>query len=323
MSSDSESEYMDLTVLISTWNSCERLSITLDAFSQCVIPDGLEWQLVIVNNNCNDDTDTIVARYAQKLPITYVKEPRPGLSIARNTGLQAATGKLIIFTDDDVKPSREWIKVYWDAYCECPSGYFWGGPVESEFETQAPEPALLRLAPYSVRGLDWGPKSMTLPPKQYFISANWAAPLEVIRESGGFDPLLGLNPDAKKLITGEESDLMGRLSGKGLTGVYLPGARIRHFVPQEKCTLEHIVRRCEAGALENLDKYRYRLDSVVWLSIPVGIYVHALYYCMRYVAKRLLLKSGSDEYIKLRIALTVAAAQWRNLRTAPTVLKDN
>jgi glucosyl-dolichyl phosphate glucuronosyltransferase len=116
---------MDLTVLISTWNSCDRLSITLDTFALCSIPEGLQWQLVIVNNNCTDNTDAVVARYAKKLPITYVKEPRPGLSIARNTGLQAATGKLIIFTDDDVKPSRDWIKLYWDAYRECPQGCFW------------------------------------------------------------------------------------------------------------------------------------------------------------------------------------------------------
>jgi hypothetical protein len=193
---------------------------------------------------------------------------------------------------------------------------FWGGPVESEFEAKAPDEELLRVAPYSVKGLDWGPKGMTLPAKQYFISANWAAPLEVIQESGGFDPHRGLNPSSKQLITGEESDLMDRLRSKGHTGVYLPGARIRHFVPKEKCTLEHIVRRCEAGALENLDKYRYRLDTMVWQTIPVGIYVHAMYYFMRYIAKRLLLKSGSDEYIKMRIALTVAKAQMQQIRAA-------
>jgi glucosyl-dolichyl phosphate glucuronosyltransferase len=298
---------MDLTVLFSTWND-PRLPTTLEAFTQCVIPEGLKWQLVIVNNNCTDNTDEIVARYMKVLPITYVKEPQPGLSKARNAGLKAAAGKLIIFTDSDVRPSREWIRVFWEAFSKNPSGEFWGGPIESEFEGKKPDQELMRLAPYSVRGLDFGPKSIPLADDQYFISANWAAPLQSIRDAGGFDISKGLNPQSKKLITGEESDLMDRLRGRGLTGVYLPGARLQHFVPKEKCTLEHIVARCEAGALENYDKYRFRLMSTVWFNKPVGMYVHVTYHLVRFAAKRLTLRTGSDEYIKLRIAMTVAKA---------------
>jgi glycosyltransferase involved in cell wall biosynthesis len=311
---------MDLTVLISTWNSAKRLGITLDAFKNCEIPAGLQWHLVIVNNNCTDNTDEVVARYDKVLPITYVKEPQPGLSQARNTGLQAATGKLIIFTDDDVKPCREWIKIYWDAYRKDPNGKFWGGPIESEFEGEKPDEELLRLAPYSVRGLDYGPAEWQLPEKQYFISANWAAPLAMIREVGGFDVRRGLNPESKRLITGEESDLMDRLRAKGLTGLYLPGARLQHFVPKEKCTLGHIVARCEAGALEHYDKYRFRLMSTVWFNKPVGIYLHAVYHFLRFVAKRLTFRRGSDDYIKFRIALTVAKAFEQKFKGQPLII---
>jgi glucosyl-dolichyl phosphate glucuronosyltransferase len=311
---------MDLTVLISTWNGAERLAVTLNTFTKCVIPGGLQWQIVLVNNNCTDNTDEVVARYAKVLPITYVDEPRPGLSQARNTGLNAASGKLIIFTDDDVKPCREWIKVYWDAYVADPSVKFWGGPVESEYEGSKPDADLLRLAPYSVRGLDWGPKAQVLPEKQYFISANWAAPLQMIKEVGAFDVRRGLNPDSKLLITGEESDLMDRLKAHGLSGHYLPGARLQHYVPREKCTLEHIVARCEAGALENYNKYQFRLMSVVWFNKPVGLYVHVAYHLMRYWAKRLTFKKGSDEYIKLRIVWTVTKAFEQKFKGKPILI---
>jgi len=311
---------MDVTVLISTWNDAARLAITLDAFAQCEVPPGLQWQLVIVNNNCTDNTDDVVHSYLKKLPITYVKEPRPGLSQARNTGLKAATGRLIIFTDDDVKPCREWISLYWAAYQKNRIGHFWGGPIESEFEGEMPDEELLRLAPYSVRGLDYGPKEHPLSEKNYFISANWAAPLEAVREVGAFDVSRGLNPQSKRLVTGEESDLMDRLRTRGLTGLYLPRARLKHWVPKEKCTLSHIVKRCEAGALENYDKYRFRLMSVVWFNKPVGIYIHAFYYLLRFVAKRLTFKKGSDDFIKMRIAITVARAFEQKFKGQPLVI---
>jgi glycosyltransferase involved in cell wall biosynthesis len=300
---------MDISVMLSTWNNAQCLAITLQVFRQCVVPPNVQWELIVVNNNCTDQTDDVIKTFADLLPIKYVKEPRPGLSQARNTGLKAASGKLIIFTDDDVKPYPDWIKVYWEAYVKSPQGQFWGGPVESDYEGgKKPDDDLLGLAPFSVRGLDFGPVERPLPNEQYFISANWAAPLPLIREMGGFDINRGLNPLSKKLVTGEESDLMDRLRAVGMQGLYLPGARLKHFVPKEKCTLEHILARCEAGALENFDKYNYRLKSVVVFNKPVGMYIHVAYLYFKYVVKRLIGKKFGDAYIKFRIALTISRA---------------
>jgi glycosyltransferase involved in cell wall biosynthesis len=296
---------MDISVLISTWNNSRRLNVTLDTIKDCVIPEGARWELVIINNNCTDNTDEIVAPYLNILPIVYLKEPVQGVSRAKNTGLSAASGKLIIFTDDDVKVCREWIKIYWKAFNEDSLKHFWGGPVESEFEGGRPEEDMLVMAPCSVRGLNLGVHRRGISDKEYFIGANWAAPLSVIKEIGGFDVNKGQNPFLLKVITGEESSLMDALRSRGFSGLYLPDAWIKHFVPREKCTLEHILARCEAGARESYDKYDFRFKSWVWRNKPVGLYAHGLVNFLRYLLSRYIFRKGIAAYIKWRIVTIV------------------
>jgi len=236
---------INLSIIICTWNNCRRLEITLNAIMQCRIPAGVRWELVIVNNNCTDDTDSVIHFFQKKLPLLYVHEPIQGLSRARNAGIFSASGDLVVFTDDDVKPCIGWIEAYWSAYKRFPEGNFWGGPVESEFETREAgiDGDLLSLAPASVKGIEWGNQPRRLASGETFIAANWACPRKVLVSTKGFNTALGLDPSSGKVRTGEESDIMNRLKQAGLTAFYLPSAKILHFVPKKKMTLQHIAER--------------------------------------------------------------------------------
>ena len=237
---------LDLSVILCTWNNSQRLAITLEALSRCVIPDGVAWEVVVVNNNCTDDTDDIVARFTRTVPIAYVREPRQGLSQARNAGLAAARGRLVVFTDDDVKPSPGWLVAYWGAFQAMPDGCYFGGPIESEFEGRRPDEELLRSAMPSVKGIDWGPEPRPLVDGEGFVSANWACAVETLRAAGGFDVRLGLDPSQGYMRASEEADLMRRLRSEGMRPWYVPEARLSHFVPASKSTLRHIGDRVEA-----------------------------------------------------------------------------
>ena len=182
---------MDLSVVLCTWNNAQRLRITLDAIAQCEVPDNLNWELVVVNNNCTDDTDVVVSRFESRLPILYVNEPRQGLSHARNAGLAAASGQWILFTDDDVRPYAQWINAHVEAHKRWPENYYFGGPVESEYEGAPPEPEILVHAPPSVHGFDKGQELIVGKPDITFLSANWSAPRSKILSAGGFDGRIG------------------------------------------------------------------------------------------------------------------------------------
>lgn len=292
-----------ISLIICTWNNSARLANTLDAVAKCRIPGRLNWELVLVNNNCTDDTPMLARQFAAKLSLVYVQEPIQGLSRARNAGLAAARGELVVFGDDDITPCQDWIGEYWQAYERMPQGFFFGGPVESEFETEPPAPELLALAPPSVRGLDWGRDERILGEDEGLLAANWACPIDILRRIGGFDSSIGLGAGSVRVSVGEESDLQTRLRGQGWQAYYLPRASVGHFVPASKCTLRHIADRKEAGAFHAIVSNgqpppgKWLFGTPRWLWRDLGE-------CwMKWVARRLLFGRAYREYVHYRALL--------------------
>jgi len=237
---------MHISVVIPTYNNSFILSKTLEYFCNLQTEGNIEWEIIIVGNNCNDNTEEIVSSYKEKLPVKFVTEKRQGTSIAKNTGITNSSGTLIIFTDDDCHPSLNWLKIYWDVFCANSGNLFLGGPVISVFELSPPIDELLPYAPPSVVGLHYGNNQKIISNAQYFIGANWACPRQALDEVGCFDVDMGLVATEKTIKTGEETDLMDRLKANGYNGLYIPEAIVHHFVPTNKTTLKHIASRREA-----------------------------------------------------------------------------
>lgn len=269
---------MDLSIIISTWNNADRLAKTLANLTSCTIPGGLEWEIVLVKNNCTDHTTEVAERFAASLPLVIVDEPRQGLSRARNSGLRAATGQLALFTDDDVRPYEGWICTYWQNFKIMGPGYLFGGPVESEFEVPPRLGGYINYAPPSVKGFSLGETARELTEHESpFISANWGCSLDRIIKVGGFDETMGLNAVSNRITVGEESDLMKRLHDEGLRPWYLPDAGVFHFVPKEKAKKKHIVRRWRASMygwgrfgedhdMERVPDWMYKVLVRQWLT---------------------------------------------------------
>ena len=99
-----------VSLIICTRNRAESLAKTLEALRHQALPDGLEWELLVVDNGSTDETAGVVERAAVGMPhLRSVYEPRAGLSAARNCGLRHARGEAIAWTDDDVVPAPEWL----------------------------------------------------------------------------------------------------------------------------------------------------------------------------------------------------------------------
>ena len=101
---------LGITVLIPTYNRARVLGETLEALTR-VDRNGIDCSIVVIDNNSTDNTHEIAAEYAAKLPLSYLKETRPGKNCALNKALRECELKdIVVFTDDDVTPTQNWLQ---------------------------------------------------------------------------------------------------------------------------------------------------------------------------------------------------------------------
>ena len=230
---------MRLTVAICTWNRSELLRQTLEHMTRLRVPGAITWELLVVNNNCTDATDAVIAEFAAQLPLQRLFEPTPGQSSARNAAVRAATGDYLVWTDDDVLVDSEWLAAYAAAFARWPDAVIFGGPITPWFEGNPPK--WLKAAFHKVSNayavLDLGSQPVPLGHDAYPFGANMAFRTDVLRRKT-YDPSLGLRPGGS--MRGEEMVLIRELFSAGERGWWVPEARVQHFVPRRRQTVEYL-----------------------------------------------------------------------------------
>jgi len=102
---------MEISILLCTRNRASHLRHTLDAMCRIAVPVGAKVELLVIDNASSDETSRVIEECKiPQLTVSYLREPRKGQANARNAGLREAKGEIIIFTDDDVRPSKKWIE---------------------------------------------------------------------------------------------------------------------------------------------------------------------------------------------------------------------
>ncbi|MEW1957317.1 glycosyltransferase [Kineococcus sp. NPDC059986] len=97
-----------VSVVVCTRNRPEVLARCLEHLGRLVYPD---LELLVVDNAPADDAtrDVVAAAAARDPRLRYARQDVPGLSHARNRGLELATGDVVAYTDDDVRVDPWWV----------------------------------------------------------------------------------------------------------------------------------------------------------------------------------------------------------------------
>jgi glucosyl-dolichyl phosphate glucuronosyltransferase len=232
---------LDASVLIATYNRAHLLGETLDAFARMRVSSGLRWEVIVIDNNSHDDTRAAVEARQPGFPtdLVYLFEAQQGRSSALNTGIAAARGRLILFTDDDMRPFDGWLDVGCAALVDPdPSIGYASGPIRPIWG--APPPDWLDLT----RGDLWGTIGIhdhgTLP---FIYEERLKAPMpgnlairkSVLEAIGGFRPELG-RTNSQVLLGQEGTDLLMRAHAIGIRGRYVPAMKIEHHIPADRLT---------------------------------------------------------------------------------------
>jgi glycosyltransferase involved in cell wall biosynthesis len=241
---------MDLSVIICTCNRSASLKRTLGSITKSFIPENLDWELVIVDNNSKDNTEEVVKSFQDhsSFRILSVKEERQGLSFARNRGICESKGRLIAFTDDDVVVEPGWIgavvKTFREYDVQCI-----GGKILPVWEK--PVPAWLSEELYGCLALlDYGNVPLFLN-KPLIWGANFAVRAAAFETYGLFSTDRGRRPD--KLYSGEESYFMCNLLEGGESILYMPNAIVHHCISEKRMRKMYFRRwRFHYGELHGL-----------------------------------------------------------------------
>jgi len=198
---------------------------TLQSIERATVPTGHTAELLVVDNGSIDNTkEAVLAMNAPHLSIRYILEPRKGKGHAYNTGIAAARGGILLFTDDDVRVHADWI----DGMCR---------PIISG-SADAVQGGI-RIAPHLDRR--WLTGSLRIwvaavedpiHPPEGLVGANMAFRRDVAQLVGGFDPRLG--PGASGFFDDTVFGWAVARAGKKIA--YCPEVAVEHHFSADRLT---------------------------------------------------------------------------------------
>jgi glucosyl-dolichyl phosphate glucuronosyltransferase len=226
---------MDITVILCTFNRCQYLEQALESLARSILPDSVDWEVLVVDNNSNDRTPEVFQRLCRRYPgrFRYLFEGHPGKSAALNAGIREARGGVLAFTDDDVKVEPTWLQNLTAALAdgECVGV---GGRILPEKTFSPPQwiPVMDRyaLGPLAVFTPDLEAGPLTESP----VGANMAFEKRAFEKYGGFRLDLGPNPAGSSPQKSEDSEFGQRLLTAGERLRYVPSAVVYHSVPPHR-----------------------------------------------------------------------------------------
>lgn len=231
---------MHIAVVLCTYNRCESLAKTLQSTSRLRLPESVEWEILVVDNNSTDQTRAVVEEYSQRYPgrFSYVFEPCQGKSHALNTAIRKSEGEILAFLDDDVIVEPTWLQnltgALHDGRWAGAGGRILPEPGVS-LPPWVPRDERYGLAPLAMFDLGSGADVLSEPP----FGANMAFRREMFQKHGCFRTDLGPRPGSA--IRSEDTEFGGRLLAAGERLRYEPSAVVYHALPNERLRKQYFL----------------------------------------------------------------------------------
>ncbi len=245
-----QSQYLDFTVAVPTYNGAERLPKVLDRLLSQTGLQNINWEIIIIDNNSSDQTAELVSSYQNsgkfKVNLKYFLEKKQGIPFARQRAVSEAKGEFIAFIDDDNLPDPVWVAAAYNFGQKHPQAGAWSGQIHGEYEVKPPQnfkkiQSFLAIREYSSQTHLFEPDNLRLPPgaglvvrKQAWCEAVPATPALHGKLPGIF-------------VQGDDYESLLYLHKAGWKILYNPAMHIYHQIPHwrlEKDYLLTLARGC-------------------------------------------------------------------------------
>jgi glycosyltransferase involved in cell wall biosynthesis len=275
---------MDITIVLCTFNRKDDLATALTSAAALVLPESIEWEILVVDNNSSDGTHDVVEEFRNQYGsrFRYLFEPQQGKSHALNSGIREARGKILAFMDDDVMVEPTWLQNLTAAL----RNGDWagaGGRVIPKWSRPVPR-WLVPQAWYAAGPLvqfNLGDQAGVLlePP----FGTNMAFRKEVFEKYGAFSVELGPRPGSE--IRNEDTEFGARLLAGGERLRYEPSAVVYHPVPDNRLYKEFFLAWWFHKGEANIRQFGIRPGTKHYAAgIPLYLFRNLVVWTLRWMA---------------------------------------
>jgi GT2 family glycosyltransferase len=250
-----------LSVIVCTYDRYDVLPNAIDSLLRQRLDAGTLEVVVVDNSPDQKNAARFRARFAHEPGISYLLEPTPGLSHARNIGTAHARAGLVAFLDDDAIAAPDWAAHILQAF-ERFAGHAGavGGRVLPRWTSARPPWLSDDLLGY-LSILDWGDETRPLQPHEWLVGCNIAFDKQVLSSVGGFSRGLGRVGAGLALLSSEEVEVTEKIHRAGRASVYCPGALVHHVIDPARLTRAWFRRRAAWQAVSEFIKDPERMAA--------------------------------------------------------------
>lgn len=255
---------ISIDLIVCTYNNAALLDGTLEAVARQRVPRGVEWQVVVVDNNCTDETAEVLERHARsgRLPLRVVAEPEQGLTPARVCGVRATAGEWVAFVDDDCLLAENWVEQAARFAAEHPACGAFGGRVTPEWETSPPPYVLSHRYAYAGKSL-----GETAHRRPWLAGAGLVVRRRALESCGWLDKQFLEDRTGGRLVSGGDMEIALRVAAAHELW-YNPACVIRHVIPARRMSREYLGRitRALGASRHNAEALKWKGSYAGWLA---------------------------------------------------------
>jgi len=225
-----------VSVIICTYNGAQRLPKTLRHLANQVTPPGLPWEVIVVDNNSNDNTfdavNTEWASYNTAIAFTLAKQPKPGVSFAREMGIELSKYGYLIQCDDDNWLAENYVAKVFELLERNPQIGIVGGIAVGAFETTPPDWFDKFSTSYAV-----GQRKNESMPINWLASAGVGIRKEALTKlkSVNFHHILS-GRKGKNLLAGDDLELCAAINAVGYMVYFSTELSFVHYMTANRLT---------------------------------------------------------------------------------------
>jgi glycosyltransferase involved in cell wall biosynthesis len=223
---------MRISVIVPTHNRRALLERKLRALER----ELGDFEIVVVADGCADGTLEFLQNFGTKLNVQVLELPGLGAAAARNAGVRASSGQVLLFSDDDVIPRSGWVLAHANSHSQ--KNVVAVGRLEL--------PAQLRDGASFL-----GPKALWW----NATGANSSMSRALFDRAGGYD-------EAFREYGGEDPDLGFRLLKSGANFVFLDRAVAEHW---DEGYADSLRKKARAAGIAHVRVWRKHNDArIAW-----------------------------------------------------------